>query len=68
MQLINGLQHDNIFDAVLTNDDGTPVFCDQTVELTIAWYFFDTLEFKQIEPKEKEYKNNKNGANRPDTY
>ena len=68
MQLINGLQHDNIFDAVLTNDDGTPVFSDQAAELTIAWYFFDALEFKQIRPKEKEYKKNKNGVNRPDTY
>ena len=35
MLLINGLQHDNRFDAVLTND-GMPVFSDQAVELTIA--------------------------------
>ena len=33
MQLINGLY---IFDAVLTNDDGTPAFSDQAAELTIA--------------------------------
>ncbi len=67
MLLINGLQHDNRFDAVLTND-GMPVFSDQAVELTIAQYFFDALEFKQIRPKEKEYKKNQNGVNQPDTY
>ena len=36
MQLINGLQNDNIFDAVFTNEDGTPVFSDQAVELAMA--------------------------------
>ena len=46
MQLINGLQHDNIFDAVLPNEDGTPVFSDQAADLTIAWHFFDALELK----------------------
>ena len=67
-QLINGLQHDNIFDCVLTNEDGTPVFSDQAADLKPAWYFFDALEFKQIIPKKKEYKKNKDGVNRPDTY
>ena len=68
MQLINGLQHDNIFDAVLTNEDGTPIFSDGNVDLKPAWFFFDALQFKQITPKKKEYKKNKDGANRPDIY
>ena len=69
MQLINGLQNDNIFDAVLTNEDGTPVFSDLDVEFTIPWYFFEVREFKQTHQNtQKEYKKNEKGVNRPDAY
>ena len=51
MQWINGLQHDNILDTVLTNDDGTPAFSDQAAELTIAWYFFDGVRIQANKTK-----------------
>ena len=33
---------------MLANADGTPVFSDLTIILTIAGYLFDALEFNQI--------------------
>ncbi len=68
-QLITGLQNDNVFDIVLENADGTPIFSDTDISLTTIWYYFDALEFKRLNQRnKKEYKQNKDGINRPDSY
>ncbi len=67
-QLIKGLNNENIFDCVMTeNSDGTPIFSDAKTDIDFIWYYFEVLEFTQIQKKKKEYKKNKNGDNRPDT-